>query len=86
MGDGLMFAALSARLGVKHGARYGNQFVTVGSVGWKDGERFVMATADDGTVCLGAPHDFSIPVKRTPKPRKRRARPLPSSPEKSEKK
>lgn len=61
MGEGLQFAALATRVGVKNGARYGTRRVTIGAVGWKDGARFVMGTFADGSVVLGEPGDFSLP-------------------------
>lgn len=66
MGEGLQFAALATRVGVKNGARWGRRRVTIGAVGWKDGERWVMGTFSDGTVVLGAPGDFSVPERRKP--------------------
>jgi hypothetical protein len=59
-----MFATLAALVGKKNGARWGKRRVTIGAVGWKDGERWVMGTLSDGGVVLGAPSDFSVPVKR----------------------
>ncbi len=67
MGAGLMFATLAALVGKKHGARWGDRRVTIGAVGRKGGERWVMAVLSDGGVVLGAPSDFTIPP-----PRKRR--------------
>jgi hypothetical protein len=67
MGEGLLFATLATLVGKKHGARYGTRRVTVGAVGYRDGERWVMATFPDGSVVLGEPGDFSLPT-----PRKRR--------------
>lgn len=64
MADGLKFAALAAVVGKKNGARFGTRRVTVGAVGWKDGERFVMGTMTDGSVVLGAPSDFDIPERK----------------------
>jgi hypothetical protein len=61
MSAGLQFAALATRVGKKFGARWGNRRVTIGAVGWKDGQRFVMGTLSDGTVVLGEPQDFTIP-------------------------
>lgn len=64
MGEGLMFAKLATLIGKRHGARYGDRRVTIGAVGFKDGQRFVMGTFTDGSVVLGEPCDFTIPTKR----------------------
>lgn len=40
----------------------------IGAVGYQDGQRFVIATAADGTVVLGQPDDFDVRVRL---PRKR---------------
>lgn len=60
MGNGLKFAFLAAMIGKRNGAQYGNERVTISAVGFKDGQRFVMATSGDGTVILGKPDDFAI--------------------------
>lgn len=67
MGDGLQFARLTALVGKKGAARWGTRRVTIGAVGWRDGERFVMGTMSDGTVVVGPPSDFSVPPKRVAK-------------------
>ena len=64
MGEGLLFATLATMVGKKNAARYGPRRVTIGAVGRKDGQRWVMATFPDGSVVLGEPGDFSIPDKR----------------------
>ncbi len=64
MADGLLFAALATRVGVKNGARWGKRRVTIGAVGTKGGSRFVMGTFSDGTTVLGEPGDFLLPQKR----------------------
>ena len=65
MSEGLHFAALATLVGKKNAVRWGPCRVTIGAVGWKDGERFVMGTTIDGTVVLGMPQDFTIgPIKR----------------------
>lgn len=64
MGEGLQFATLAALVGKKFGARWGTRRVTIGAVGFRDGERFVMGTFADGSVVLGEPGDFSVPTKR----------------------
>lgn len=64
MAEGLQFARLAAVVGKKHGARWGSRRVTIGAVGWRDGERFVMGTFSDGTVTLGRPDDFTVPTKK----------------------
>jgi hypothetical protein len=70
MGEGLLFATLATMVGKKHAARWGARRVTIGAVGWKDGERFVMGTLSDGGVVLGAPSDFSLPPKKRRTPEK----------------
>lgn len=64
MSDGLQFARLATLVGKKHGARWGARRVTIGAVGWRDGQRFVMGTFTDGTVVLGEPQDFTVPKSR----------------------
>lgn len=64
MGEGLQFAMLSAIVGKKHGARWGDRRVTIGAVGWKDGARFVMGTFAHGDIVLGEPQDFTVAPKR----------------------
>lgn len=60
MAEGLQFAHLATLVGKRRGAWWGNRRVTIGAVGWKDGERFVMGTLADGSVVLGAPSDFQL--------------------------
>lgn len=67
MSDGLMFATLATLVGKKNAARYGHRRVTIGAVGTRDGQRFVMGTLSDGSVVLGEPGDFSVPFKRKTK-------------------
>ena len=64
MGEGLQFARLATLVGKKHAARYGGSRVTIGAVGIKNGERWVMGTLTDGTAVLGEPRDFTVPEKR----------------------
>jgi hypothetical protein len=64
MAEGLHFARLACAVGRKNAARYGTRRVTIGAVGRKDGERFVMGTFSDGTVVLGAPSDFTLPERK----------------------
>jgi len=64
LGEGLMFATLATLVGRRNAAYWGTRRVTIGAVGFKDGERFVMAMDADGTVILGAPTDFSLPKNR----------------------
>lgn len=64
MADGLRFAQLAALVGKRNGARWGNRRVTIGAVGYKGGERWVMGTMSDGTVVLGQPDDFSVSAPR----------------------
>ena len=61
MAEGLQFARLAAVVGKRFAARFGTRRVTIGAVGWRDGERFVMGHLSDGSVVLGAPGDFTIP-------------------------
>lgn len=63
MGEGLQIASLATFIGKPLAVRYGKVRVTVGAVGRKDGEPFVMAQTKDGTVILGQPSDFSITAK-----------------------
>lgn len=70
MGEGLQFARLATVVGKRHGARWGARRVTIGAVGIKDGARWVMGTLSDGSVVLGEPQDFTVPV---PKPRRKSA-------------
>lgn len=64
VGEGLQFAALATAVGKKNGARWFTEPVTISAVGYKGGERYVMATTPDGTVILGAPGEFSLAPKR----------------------
>ena len=68
MGEGLRFARLAALVGKRNGAKWGSRRVTIGAVGYKSGERFVMGTFADGGVVLGTVDDFSVPEKRKAKP------------------
>lgn len=68
MAQGLRFAQLAALVGTRHGVRWGTRRVTIGAVGLKDGERWVMGTFSDGTVVLGQPEDFSVPVRNQKQP------------------
>lgn len=64
MGEGLQFAALATYVGKRLAVRWGRRRVTIGAVGYRNGERFVMGTLANGTVVLGEPGDFTIPKKR----------------------
>jgi len=64
MGEGLTFATLATLLGKKLRARYGSKPVTISAVGYKDGERWVMATDRFGGVILGTPNDFTVPERK----------------------
>lgn len=64
MSEGLQCARLAALIGKRFGARWGTRRVTIGAVGVRGGERFVMGTFSDGTVVLGLPSDFTVPEKR----------------------
>ena len=63
MSEVLQFAQLATLVGRRHAARWSGRRVTIGAVGWKDGERFVMATLSDGSIVLGAPGDFAVPKR-----------------------
>lgn len=64
MSEGLQFAVLATLVGKKNAVRYGTRRVTIGAVGWKDGQRFVMGFLSDGTVVVGEVADFSLPMKK----------------------
>jgi hypothetical protein len=68
MGEGLQAARLATVIGKPLAARWGKRRVTIGAIGRRDGERFVVGTMADGTVVLGQPSDFIVPdrKKRTP--------------------
>ncbi len=63
MGEGLRFARLATLVGKKNGASWGKKRVTIGAVGIRNGERFVMATDASGAIILGAVDDFTVPAK-----------------------
>ena len=64
MGEGLQFATLATLVGKRNGAWWmGQKRVTIGAVGIRGKERWVMGTFENGDAVFGPPEDF--PTKRT---------------------